>query len=480
MNKTTNGANCYDTTGSKLLDFFSSLSTYRKDTSAGSKAFFEAYKESPKYAMRALFYLRDIRNVGIGERTAFRDIVVDIFNNASDNIALQNHMLSNITNIPYFGRFDDLFNIAFDVRSTIVKRRIYSYLYNALQIDELGYDEGTSISILAKWCPSINTSSHRTVSMAREFVECMGMMESNYRKLLSKLRAVLNIVERNMSSGNWEEIDYSTVPSLAMKKYTNAFFRRTADRFREYINQVSSGEKKINASTLYPYDIVYDWANGICCSYDQDKVRIEQWKVLPNINIGENKAIVVADTSGSMSGVPIATSIGLGVYFAEKNTGVWHNKMITFSSDARYIEFLDSDNVMEKIETIPSIVENTNLMSVFNLLYDTAVATGLKEVPNIIVITDMQFDEGTEGEDVSMYEHCRTKFEKAGIKMPNVIYWNVGGHEASFQVTSGVRGVQFASGHSINVFKTVMNNIDCTPYDGMIKTLDNPVFDLIK
>lgn len=479
MNKTTNGANCYDTTGSKLLDFFSSLSTYRNDTTSGSKAFFEAYKESPKYAMRALFYLRDIRNVGIGERMAFRNIVVDIFN-TNDDVALQNHMLLNITNIPYFGRFDDLFNIAFETRSIIVKHRIYSYLYNALQIDDLGYVDGTSISILAKWCPSVNTSSHRTVSMAREFVKYTGMMESDYRKLLSKLRAVLNIVEKNMSSGNWEEIDYSTVPSLAMKKYTNAFIRNTGDRFREYINRVASGEDKINASTLYPYDIVYEWVNGTRLSDEVDKVKIEQWKALPNIEVGENSAIVVADTSGSMTGVPMATSIGLGVYFAEKNTGIWHNKMITFSEDARYVEFSSFDNVKEKIETIPSIVENTNIMSVFELLFNTAVYTGKKEVPNIIIITDMQFDEGVEAYDETIYENCRKKFEKAGIKMPNVIYWNVGSYTDSFQVNSGVRGVQFASGHSINVFKTVMASIDCTPYEAMIKTLDNKVFDLIK
>jgi hypothetical protein len=479
MNKTTNGANCYDTTCSKLLDFFASLSTYRTNQDLATQAFIDAYDESPKYAMRALFYLRDIRNIGIGERSSFRKIISDVFNMENAPI-LKNHILQNIENIPYFGRFDDMFNIAYDTKSDVAKRRIYTFLHNALQEDIKGYDNGTSISILAKWCPSINTSSYRTVSMAKEFISYINMRESDYRKLLSKLRAVLNIVEKSMSSGNWEEIDYSTVPSLAMKKYTNAFIRNTGDRFREYINRVASGEDKINASTLYPYDIVYEWVNGTRLSDEVDRIKIEQWKALPNIEVGKNSAIVVADTSGSMFGVPIATAIGLGVYFAEKNTGVWRNKMITFSEDARYVEFSSFDNVKEKIETIPSIVENTNIMSVFELLFNTAVYTGKKEVPNIIIITDMQFDEGVEAYDETIYENCRKKFEKAGIKMPNVIYWNVGSYTDSFQVNSGVRGVQFASGHSINVFKTVMASIDCTPYEAMIKTLDNKVFDLIK
>jgi Mg-chelatase subunit ChlD len=236
----------------------------------------------------------------------------------------------------------------------------------------------------------------------------------------------------------------------------------------------------MNASTLYPYDIVFAWANGINLDNDTEKVKLAQWANMPSIDVGENDAIVVADTSRSMNGRPIATAIGLGLYFAEKNTGIWHNKMITFSEEARYFRLSSKDNVKQKIESLDSIVENTNICSVFELLYNTAIESKATKIPNIIIISDMQFDSGTEGYDETIYEHWRAKFEKAGLNMPNIVYWNVDENNVSFQANSGVRGVQFACGHSINVFKTIMNNIDCTPYQAMIKTLDSKVFDVIR
>ena len=478
MDKTTNGSNCYTSTKSDMLDFFASLSTYRTDTEKATEDFIKAYNESPKYAMRALFYLRDIRNIGIGERNAFREIVVNVLNRFSTRYLISQDIVMNITNIPFFGRYDDMFYIAFNVNDTTIKKLIYNYLYNALMVDTL--DTTSGITLLAKWCPSINTSSYKTRKMAQEFIEHTGMTAKVYRKTLSNLRAVIGIVEAHMSNGDWENIDYSKVPSLAMKKYTGTFFRRTSDRFREYLNKVSLGEEKMNASTLYPYDIVFAWANGIDLDNDTEKVKLAQWANMPSIDVGENDAIVVADTSGSMSGRPIATAIGLGLYFAEKNTGIWNNKMITFSEEARYFRLSSHDNVKQKIESLDSIVENTNICSVFELLYNTAIESKATKIPNIIIISDMQFDSGAEGYDETIYEHWRAKFEKAGLNMPNIVYWNVNEHNVSFQANSGVRGVQFACGHSINIFKTIMNNIDSTPYQAMIKTLDNKLFYVIK
>ena len=83
---------------------------------------------------------------------------------------------------------------------------------------------------------------------------------------------------------------------------------------------------KINASTLFPYDIVEK------ILYGEKAVRYsKQWKALPDYVEKGTNALVMADVSGSMRGRPMATSIGLAIYFAERNIGAYHNLFMTFS-----------------------------------------------------------------------------------------------------------------------------------------------------
>ena len=60
----------------------------------------------------------------------------------------------------------------------------------------------------------------------------------------------------------------------------------------------------------------------------------------------------MADVSGSMCGRPLATSIGLAIYFAERNIGAYHNLFMTFSSDP--------DIVILKGETLYQKIHNVN------------------------------------------------------------------------------------------------------------------------
>ena len=47
-----------------------------------------------------------------------------------------------------------------------------------------------------------------------------------------------------------------------------------------------------------------------------------QWKALPDYVQEGTNILVMADTSGSMYGRPMASALGLAVYFAERNMGV--------------------------------------------------------------------------------------------------------------------------------------------------------------
>ena len=112
----------------------------------------------------------------------------------------------------------------------------------------------------------------------------LGLTPRNYRKVISALRENLNIVERAISSGKIETIDYEKVPSKAMSLYKNLFAKKDTERFNAYKAAITSGEAKINASTLYPMDLVKD----LLYKGGSEPAIIEaQWKALPNYVSGE-------------------------------------------------------------------------------------------------------------------------------------------------------------------------------------------------
>ena len=345
-----------------------------------------------------------------------------------------------------------------------------------------------SISLLAKWMPSINTSSKETKEKAKKVIKYLGISEKDYRKMLSALRSHLDVVEVKMSGKQWDEIKYSAVPSRAMNIYRKSFEKHDEEGFNTYIEKVSNGEEKINASTLFPYDIIEkmeidDYGSNLSFN-NYDKVLEEQWKALPNYIEGENNVIIMADTSGSMSGRPMATSVGLAIYFAERNHGIFKDIFMTFSSKPSFVQ-LKGDTLYERIKCVPAIVENTNLQSAFELILNTAVKNNLnaEDMPkSLVIISDMEMDSCTDGwgnTDWTFYESMKKMYSNSGYEIPNIVFWNVDSRHDTFQVTSDYKGVQLASGQSASVFKSILKNMGCTPYEAMINTLNDPVYDCI-
>ena len=281
------------------------------------------------------------------------------------------------------------------------------------------------VSLLAKWLPSVNASNKQTIINGKKIAKSLDMSEKEYRQTLSKLRKYINIVETNLSKKEYDNIIYSEVPSKAMNNYRNAFSRNDGERFAEFMNKVSTGEEKINASTLYPYDIVEKYLYG---DNKANEVLEEQWKALPNYVEGENNFLVMADVSGSMYGRPLATSVGLAMYFAERNKGAFANTFMTFSEKPELVT-IKGKNLFEKLNYVQNARwdMNTNLEAAFNLVLKTAVKykTKKEDMPtSIVVITDMEIDECS-NPDWLFYDQMKKKFEENGYEIPNIVFWNV-------------------------------------------------------
>jgi hypothetical protein len=467
--KTENGADAVNTTGNPLLDLYGVIGSLRtRSEDEIINLFDRAFHFDALNTMRLLFYARDVRG-GLGERRTPRIVFEYLANNYPDAIA------NNVVHIPFFGRYDDLFSFV----GTPVENLVFETIGNQLNFDLGAIKNNGNPSLLAKWMPSINTSSKKTVQLAKLVANKLSMSEKTYRKMLSNMRSYLNVVESKMSANDWLNIKYAGVPSRAMMIYRKAFSRHDLDGFGKYIESVQKGEEKINSGTLFPYDIFekmgFSDAYGSKFSFrNWDAILEEQWKALPNyIRDGDN-VIVIADTSGSMSGRPVCTSVGLAVYFAERNTGQFHNKFMTFSEIPSWVT-ISGNTLKQKVANVPAIVANTDLEAAFDLILKVAVENKIdaEEMPKaLLVISDMEIDGGTtSGSRMTFHSAMQKKFANAGYQLPNIIYWNVDARQNVFHAEQGVVGVQLASGQSPAVFKAILENIGTTPEEAMMRVL---------
>lgn len=486
---TENGAVGYRTTGKELLDLNFAVASLRKMSDAEvAKRFRKSFCEDQMLAMKWLFYSRDCRE-GIGERRLFRVVLADLVKSNPEMV------IPVINLIPEYGRYDDLWCLLDDAEAAQI---IYKLIDKQLVEDVKNMKNNSSISLLAKWLPSPNCSSEKTKKYAKQIYKALGLTEREYRKMLSKLRKHLDVVEVKMSAKNWSEIKYEAVPSRANLIYNNAFMRNDEERRREYLSKLEKGETKINASTLFPHDIVHKYMTGSMWSArlnPKDATIEALWKALPDTVQECGNTIVVADGSGSMttrvdnnSGVTaLEVANALAIYFAEHSSGQFKDKYITFSERPQFVDFSNCTSLHAKLQTalVHNEVANTNIEKVFDLILTTAINNHMhqEDLPqNVLIISDMEFDGCTSCGNSSRWERNRPtqklfdviaqRFTDAGYKMPRLVFWNVASRTGTIPVKENELGVALVSGFSVNVAKMVMSG-KTDPFECLLETLNS-------
>lgn len=479
IKETENGAIALNTTFSSLLDLFGEIGALRNRNEKDIiDLFIKAYAEDRLLTLKMLFYVRDVRG-GLGERKTFKVILKYLVENYPEDVKI------NLELIPYYGRWDDLFILL----DTPLKGDVLSLIKKQLTQDINNLtNENQDISLLAKWLPSENTSSYKTKSLAYKIRRYLNLSPKKYRKILSSLRSRLKVVEKDMSANNWSNINYETVPSKAFLNYKEAFTRHDETRYRDYLVEVNKGEAKINSSTLYPYDLVKKYlATAIS---PKDNTVEAQWKALPDyINNNKQNFLIMADVSGSMLSpdyVPISTSVGLAIYFAERSKGAFKNHFITFTDVPRLVNLPENLSLNQKIRLVRGTEGyNTDLEAAFNLVLNSAIKQKVpkESMPTaIVVISDMeidQFGKQDEYENTSFTQEMSAKFNEAGYKMPVLVYWSVNAKANTFHATVD-DNVRFVSGSSPSVFKNLCDNLGSSALELMLSTLNNNRYDLVK
>ena len=463
---TENGSKAYKTTGSYCLDYFALIGGMRFNYQNSLNLFLKAYFENPILAIKLLFFTRDVRE-GLGERRIFR-YTLNALANMYPEVATQ--LLPFISE---YGRYDDLLSCY----NSPIRKTVVTLIKEQLQKDIESKKNNQPISLLAKWLPSINTSSPETRELANRLSQSLGMTKEEYRKTLSFLRKNL-IIENNLREKDYT-FDYQTIPGGAMFKYKNAFIANDNERYQEYLHQVDCGHAKINVKTVYPYQVIRALERSEYKKIsDEEKASLNTiWNSFDKTSIS-SKTIVVRDGSGSMydceavSANSVATSLAL--LFAERLTGEFKNKFITFSSRPRIIEVKGND-IYEKYKFISKYddISSTNIEAVYNLIFKVYQNDNFKKedaLDRIVIISDMEFNPSFDIKKTT-YEKFKEEFEKAGFELPEVVFWNVRARNVHLPVKQEEH-VKLVSGASQNIIDMVVNNENVTPYELMLKAIE--------
>ena len=451
---TENGAVTYATTYSDCLDLFATIGALRSSNEQEIiSRFVRAFTEDPNLALKTLFFARDVRG-GLGERKVFRVCLQWLAHNAPASVK---------KNIPYvaeFGRWDDLLSLL----GTPCEKDAMLLIKKQLEADLESMDMGDDVSLLAKWLPSVNASNAQTVQYAKKIARFLGMTDATYRKTLVKLREHIRIIENSLREKDYS-FDYSKQPSKAMFKYRKAFYRNDGERYGEFLGKVSRGEAQLHTGTLTPYEIIkpffYEHVG------DQEASAIDAtWNAQEDFTRDEN-ALVVIDGSGSMYSrtdpMPATVALSLGIYYAERNTGAFHNHFITFSERPQLVE-IKGETILEKVRYCHNYneVANTNIQKVFELILRAAVNNNVpqSEMPSTLyIISDMEFDCCARGAELTNFEYAKKIFAEAGYDLPRVVFWNVQSRNKQQPVTQNEQGVALVSGCSPRIFSMLKSGI---------------------
>lgn len=446
---TANGMLTYQSSLDPSVDLFFAIGSSRGRDITG--AFARAYAAEPDTAMKILFWARDIRG-GAGEREIFRQVLRNL------EIAQPDSLMRNFELIPEYGRWDDLLVFS----TPRFKMSAYSLIATALALGN---------GLAAKWCP-------RKGPIANELRKYLNMSPLAYRKMIVGLS---NTVETKMCARKWDEINYDHVPSVAASRYQKTFNRRDGERYASWRDGLKTGESRVNASTLYPYDVLKAVDNG------DRTVALAQWEALPNY-LGDNGILPMVDVSGSMA-CPVngqkgagltcmQVAISLGLYLADKQTGAFKDMWLTFTRDS-HIDVLKG-NLLDKINQMRrNFGYDTNLESAFRSILQVAIQNNVaaEHMPRyLVILTDLEFNSPTiSGNTLGAFELAKQMFEKAGYELPKLVWWNLNARPdatGNVPVKFDQTGSALVSGFSPSIMKSILAGNEFTPRGIMLETIN--------
>ncbi len=513
--------------------------------------------EDKNQAVKDLFVMafqtRDVRG-GKGERAVAYEMLKYLLDNRE-----YSSLASNLLDlVPEYGCWRDLFQLA----ETHAKDRVLDITEQQFHKDQATM-AGGKVSLMAKHAPR----EDKYPEQYKELANRLFASEPKYsrrlkmlRQALSAMNKVAKTVEVPMCDKHFADIDPAAVPGRALQKYTKAFLNQPstyrhpehprpsvdpdriacAEHFTEHFAKAAKGEAKLNGSkTVFPHELIkkvvsslgrhryydYDGDSNVTSSMTQEEkdAVVGVWNQMvkdAKEGGGLGRSLAMCDFSGSMqsSGTNHDTtywvSMAMGLLISEVTTDEFKDVFLTFDSTPS-LHHLPKGDIFQRVASIHGGLAqgtSTDFQKAMDLVLQRCKAMRVRpgqEPENLIVLTDMNWDQACSSSQSSYYtgnryrhvvktdpwqthvEMIREAFYRAGedmwgpgrgLKMPRIVIWNIAATSTDFHAKADTEGVVMLSGWSPSLFKILQKEgvVIQTPYAALRAQLDDERYDEVR
>jgi hypothetical protein len=365
---------------------------------------------------------------------------------------------------------------------------VYTLYANQLRKDNL-CQEDSKLSLAAKYAPTEGGSYSKKMESNKKICEKLfgGKLpehKKKYRILLTKLRNRLKLVETKMCNGQWREISVKAMPSRAMALYKRAMLmegknkkiQETEDRIacrQNVIRHIENGGS-FHGKQVYPHELVHEAQNLPEEAGLLEKIINAQWDNMMSglkkeTEAFQNNFVTMCDVSGSMmsgsmKATPMDVSIGLGIAMSELQKEEKFKDVLTFTDKPDWHKINPEDGFVAKVKSLKRANWgwNTNFYLALKRILELSkecVEDNFKP-PNLLVISDMQFDVAAgdgNGEEWNVaMENIKKEFTDAGLSTPIIVFWNVSSSTKMPSRENKSKDVIYMSGYSTALFKFLL------------------------
>ena len=488
LTETENGAKAYYTTGSALVDQFGLAGNYRgREIGQVFDDQEKLWEENVEAAIRLPFYLRLItRNVKIADDK----VTEKVMNGQGGRDESFKRFLwlakyhpeqfyKNAWLIPSVGSWKDLWTLMYYDKKFDVNALDRKLIY---EIIKQGLESETFIDLIKKFMPRIKSGSKTntdwakiTNEFAKEFANTYKMKYGKYNHLKSSGKA--HDFQKLISNKEYDKLKWNKIPGRALSMLVNGKFISNHNLEKSYLKWLDTQETV--KFTGYPYELVIKanerYSLPLITQHTLNKQFLQLVETArANGKITEN-VLVCLDTSGSMNcqvtgiqGVRCADiANSLALFFAELNTGAFHNKVMSFDRVSKAHD-LKGGNFCNNLKMLPRVpCGGTNFQSVIDELI--RIKNKHPEIPmsdwptTILAVSDMQFNmthPWTSRQETTNFEESVNKlksvFPEEYVDSIKFVWWNCASRSETFDGDATTQGCLFVSGFDGSFLNTLL------------------------